>query len=91
MKFAKVISACGLNPNDYPNYSGTEITVCDRNDREIIEDDFNFDSPIFSENLSSLERFKDFLIKNEYEIFKIVLLEKFLVVVTSIAPYYFLR
>lgn len=61
MELAKVISEAGLNPTDYPRASGIEVDVLDRKDRDIPENEFEFQSAIFSKNPDTLKKFMDFL------------------------------
>lgn len=86
MKFAKVIKAAGLDPNDFPNVSGIDIEAFDLENREIKEEDFVFAKSIFVNNPSSINKFLDFLkdFKPETDrIFHVILHEKLLIITTS--------
>lgn len=60
MKFERVISVAGFNSKNYPMLSGIPVELYDRKSRKI-NDDMNFVEPLFSENLESKMKFKEFL------------------------------
>lgn len=89
MKFAKVIKAAGLEPNDFPDVSKIDIEVFDWKNREIKEEDFVFTESIFANNPSSINVFSDFLKGFNPEtdkIFHVILYDCALIITTSSVP-----
>ncbi len=79
MKFAKIISAAGLNSNKFPRIAEKNVVVYDRKNRVISEDELCFEAPIFSKNSESLKRFKNFLNTYNGEDFEVLFLNHYVI------------
>lgn len=61
MPLGKIISEAGLNFRKYSKLAAIEVDMYNRKQREVKENDFNFDGKLFAKNPDSSLRFQHIL------------------------------